>query len=292
PVPSAPAMLLMDWLITKYPTAKRTTLRQMVEQGRVSINGQPARTLKVPVGETDKVQVDQRPERTGPSLSPLELIHEDEDILVINKPAGLLTSTTPKEPRPTAIAVIRKYLATREPRARAGVIHRLDRDASGLLVFSKNNDAYESLKQQFFKHSVERVYTAVIHGVLVPPAGRIESDLVELPDGTVRTTRIPTKGQHAITDYQTLKTAGGIGGIGNVSLLRVTLQTGRKHQIRTHLAQKGHPIVGDPVYGDVKDDKSRLLLAATTLSLDHPRTGQRLTFEIPLPAEIRAVIKE
>jgi 23S rRNA pseudouridine1911/1915/1917 synthase len=255
----------------------------------VTLNGQPVRSLKTPVGESDRVQVGERPARAEPTIAPLERIHEDEDILVIHKPAGLLTSTGPREPRPTAIGVIRKYLAEKEPRARAGVIHRLDRDASGLLVFSKNNAAYESLKKQFFEHSVERVYTAVVHGVLAPPAGRIESDLFELADGTVRTTRIPHKGQHAITEYQTIKTVGGPGG---VSLVRVTLLTGRKHQIRTHLEQKGHPIVGDPVYGEVKDDKSHLLLAATSLSLTHPRTGQRLTFEIPLPAEIRAAIKE
>ncbi|MGE5609536.1 MAG: pseudouridine synthase, partial [Bacillota bacterium] len=177
-------MLLMDWLVAKYPKAKRTTLRQMVEQGRVRVKGEVARSLKIDVGEGDGVEVGERPVRAKPTLAPLELVHEDEDILVIYKPAGLLTSTVPREPRQTAIGIIRRYLAAKEPRATVGVIHRLDRDAAGLLVFSKNNAAYESLKKQFFEHSVERVYTAVVHGVPNPPAGRIESDLFELADGT------------------------------------------------------------------------------------------------------------
>jgi 23S rRNA pseudouridine1911/1915/1917 synthase len=273
--------LLVDWLILKYPTAKRQTLKRMVEEGRVSINGRPARRLKTPLAEKDQVWVDERPARLQSSLAPLELIHEDEDVLVVCKPIGLLTSTVARELRPTAIAIIRHYLAERDPQARAGVIHRLDRDASGLLVFSKHNDAYENLKRQFFHHTVDRVYTAVVHGVPRPESGRIETHLVELPDGSVYSTRQLGKGEHAITDYQTIQTAG------KVSLLEVKLHTGRKHQIRTHLAQRGTPIVGDSVYGPAQADPSRLHLAATRLAFDHPRTGKRMTFEIPPPAEIR-----
>lgn len=273
--------LLVDWLIQKYPTAKRQTLKRMVQEGRVSINGRPARLLKTPLNEKDQVRVDERPARPTSSLAPLTALHEDEDVLVISKPAGLLTSTVVKEPRPTAIAIIRRYLAEREPRARAGVIHRLDRDASGLLVFSKNNEAFENLKRQFFRHTVDRVYTAVVHGVPRPEAGQIESYLVELADGSVRSTRQEGKGEHALTEYATLQTAG------KLSLLHVKLHTGRKHQIRTHLAQRGTPIVGDTVYGSGKDDESPLLLAATKLAFDHPRTGKRMTFEIPPSPEVR-----
>src|ERR1051325_11794745 len=115
----------------------------------------------------------------------LHIIYEDGDILVVNKPAGLLTSTVPREKRPTLLKMVREYVAQREPRARVGLIHRLDRDASGLLIFSKNDAAYRSLKTQFFHHEVERVYAVVVRGVPDPRAGRIESDLVERPDGTV-----------------------------------------------------------------------------------------------------------
>jgi len=166
------------------------------------------------------------------------------------------------------------------------LIHRLDRDASGLLVFSKNHAAYRSLKQQFFDHTVERVYTAVVHGVPTPRSGRIESRLVERADGTVYSTPRPDAGQRAVTDYETLDHRRGR------SVLRVKLHTGRKHQIRVHLSERGVPIVGDPVYlprdGRKVESAPRLLLAATKLSLTHPRTGKRLTFEVPPPKEFEA----
>lgn len=276
--------LLLDFLVQKYPLAKRQTLKRMVETGRVKINGRPAQRLKQEIGELDRVQISDQMDRPGPSLAPLGLIHEDADLLVINKPAGLLTSTNPREKRPTAIAIIRAYLADREPRARAGVIHRLDRDASGLLVFSKNHEAFESLKRQFFEHSVERIYMAVVRGVPNPAGGRIESRLLELSDGRVVTTRNPAKGQLAVTDYKVLRSGGGM------SLLQVTLQTGRKHQIRAHFASRGHPIVGDTLYAEGAAGP-RLLLAATGLSLDHPNTGQRLTFQIDPPPEIQHALE-
>src|SRR4051812_44604165 len=169
------------------------------------------------------------------------IIHEDADVLVIDKPGGLLTSTVPREKLPTALAMVREHLAETDPRARAGLIHRLDRDASGLLVFSKNQPAYDSLKTQFFKHTVERVYTAVVHGVPDPPRGRIESRLIERADGSVHSTTRHAAGQRAITDFQLVRSAD------DTSVLQVTLFTGRKHQIRVHLGERGHPIVGDRV---------------------------------------------
>ena len=229
------------------------------------------------------------PRRGRPVPAPLDIVHEDPDLLVVNKPPGLLTSTNPREKRPTLLSLVRDHVATRDhvarhdPGARVGLIHRLDRDASGLLVFSKNHDAYRSLKQQFFDHTVERVYTAVVRGVLTPRSGRIESRLVERADGTVYSTDKPRAGERAVTDYETLEHRRGR------STLRVKLHTGRKHQIRVHLSERGVPIVGDPMYGPKdgrhKDADPRLLLAATRLTLTHPRTGKRMTFEVPPPKE-------
>jgi 23S rRNA pseudouridine1911/1915/1917 synthase len=277
-------MLLLDLLQKKYPTAKRTTLRRMLEDGRVVVEGRVVRVAKMELPETADVRVDERPRQTTRvySLAPLERVHEDADILVIVKPAGLLTSTVANEKRPTAVATIRRYLEEREPRARVGVIHRLDRDATGLLVFSKNNEAYESLKTQFFKHSVERVYTAVVHNVVQPSAGRIESRLVEMADGKVKSTRVEGKGERAVTDYEMVKYDRKL----KMSLMKVTLLTGRKHQIRVHLAEKGAPIVGDVVYGPDPEPKTQLLLAATTLVLTHPRTGERMHFQAQPPEDV------
>jgi 23S rRNA pseudouridine1911/1915/1917 synthase len=281
---------VLDWLIARYPTAKRQTLRRMVEQRRVILNGEPVTTVKHSIDDGDELRVDERPkreEKPAPAL-PFPIVYEDADVLVIDKPAGLLTSTVPREPRPTALALVRTYLAKREPQARVGLIHRLDRDASGLLVFSKNDQAYQSLKRQFFRHTVDRVYLAVVREKLNPRAGRIESRLVELPDGTVRSSRRPDSGERAISDYQVIRTERGL------SLVRVTLQTGRKHQIRVHLSERGAPIVGDPVYApnDEAHSAPRLLLAAVELAFDHPRTTKRCNFKIAAPDEIKARFRD
>jgi 23S rRNA pseudouridine1911/1915/1917 synthase len=316
-------MLLLDYLVQKYPTAKRTTLRRMVESRRVLINGRPARRVKDPIGDGDKVEVlEHRPTASHPERSegsrdrnrlsrsrdssgryrpprnddspappPFEILHEDPDLIVILKPPGLLTSTTKRERRATVASKLQAYFAATDPTARVGVIHRLDRDASGLLVFSKNTAAYHHLKAQFFRHTVERVYTAVVEGVPQPKSGMITSLLTERLDGRVVPTDDRSKARPAVTNYQTLATIKSptlpSAKSRTISLLRVTLETGRKHQIRAHLAAvKKTPIVGDPVYGPPDQPATRLLLAATTLAFDHPRTGQRRRFEVKSPKEI------
>ncbi|HSU65944.1 MAG TPA: RluA family pseudouridine synthase [Tepidisphaeraceae bacterium] len=271
---------LLDRLLKQYPQAKRQTLKRMVEAGRVRINGKRALRLKQPVAADDQLEVSDRPNKApSPQAgSDLSIIYEDEDLLVIDKPAGLLTSTTAREWRPTLLAKVREYVKARQPRAVVGLIHRLDRDASGLLIFSKSDLAYRSLKTQFFHHTVVREYRAVVHGAPKPPNGRIESRLVERADGTVRSTRDVAKGQIAISDYQVLRTEG------KKSLVRVVLQTGRKHQIRVQLAGLGNPVWGDVVYGPEKKE-ARLMLAATRLTVTHPGTGREMTFTAKLPDE-------
>jgi 23S rRNA pseudouridine1911/1915/1917 synthase len=203
------------------------------------------------------------------------VIYEDRDVLVVAKDAGLLTSTVPRERRPTLLAAVREYVGRREPRARVGLIHRLDRDAQGLLVFSKSPVAYQSLKSQFFHHSVDREYTALVQGTPSPPRGTVRSRLVERADGTVYSTRRPDGGQTAVTDYEVVWRARGR------SVVRAKLHTGRKHQLRVHLSDRGAPVVGDKLYG--KPHAAGLHLAATRLAFDHPRSGERMEFRLPPP---------
>src|SRR5207249_7708710 len=142
-----------------------------------------------------------------------------------------------------------------------------------LLIFSKNNSAYHALKAQFFHHSVQRIYHAVVHRTPNPPSGKIESRLVEWTDGTMHSTK-PPRGQVAITHYEVVESGR------KRSLLRLTLETGRKHQIRVHLAGINHPIVGDPVYGPGNDAEKQLMLCATELGFSHPRTGRPMHFRL------------
>ena len=272
---------VLDWLVRKYPLAKRQTLKRMVEGRRVRINGRPVKKLSQPLGSDDAVEVDgSRPPTHAarpPKLEPI--VFEDVDLLVVNKPAGLLTSTVPKEKRPTLLAKVREYVHAFDPKARIGLIHRLDRDASGLLVFSKNDDAYQSLKSQLFHHEFGREYRAVVHGKPTPPKGVIDTRLVERADGTVRSTSEHAKGERAVTEYEWLAARG------KLSLLRVVLQTGRKHQIRAHLSERGNPVVGDRLYGPKDDKAARLMLAATKLTIRHPRSGDQMTFVAEVPEE-------
>jgi 23S rRNA pseudouridine1911/1915/1917 synthase len=279
PDPNPTPTPLQAHLRALYPTAKNQTLKQMVADGRVRVDGRRATKLSQPVGEGEQLRVDERPALSGKTrvtLAPLRLVHEDDDVLVIDKPPGLLTSTVPRERRPTALAIVRRYIEATSPRARVGLIHRLDRDAGGLLVFSKSDLAYQSLKTQFFKHTVQRMYEAVVVGSPRPKKGRIESRLVERADGSVHSTKQPGRGERAVTAYEVIDEADGR------ATLRVTLQTGRKHQIRVHLSERGWPIVGDGVYGapDRADPNGGgLKLRAVRLAFDHPRTGKRVTFQ-------------
>jgi 23S rRNA pseudouridine1911/1915/1917 synthase len=280
-MPAENAVTLLDRLAAELPAAKRQTLRRMIADGRVRVNGRRASRASQVVQAADAVTVAERAAAPDPAklLKPLSIVFEDADILVVHKPPGLLTSTVPGEKRVTALALVRAYAEKRDPRARVGLIHRLDRDAAGLLIFSKSHAAYESLKSQFFKHTVERIYHALVHGEPRPAKGRIESNVIERADGTVRSTKQHAKGQRAITDYEVLEQRKG------QAIVRVRLETGRKHQIRVHLSERGWPIVGDRVYGREKDAAPQLMLTAVRLEIDHPKSGRRMTFQIePTPA--------
>jgi 23S rRNA pseudouridine1911/1915/1917 synthase len=329
PVTLSDSMLLLDYLTEFHPTIKRTTFKRMLEDRRITVNGKVATRLKQELDPAqDKVEVfDQprprerrkrpeppKPKRLGrePHTLPLRILYEDNDLLVVLKPAGLLTSTNERETRPTLAAMLTEYLRQTSPRSRIGVIHRLDKDASGMLVFTKNARTYHNLKRQLFHRTVDRVYTAVIEGVPTPKDGKIENWLKELHDGRVVRTEERSEGQFAVTHYWTLAKrrvpkkgtpptpAEAEGGVPlremtkatHVSLLKIKLHTGRKHQIRAHFAARKTPILGDPLYGETKTPAVRLLLSATELSFDHPYTGKRMEFVIEPSKEIRSIFPD
>jgi 23S rRNA pseudouridine1911/1915/1917 synthase len=273
-----------------FPTAKRTTLKRMVQTGRVvSGGGGVGEGVKIRrLSEELPANADIRvltgePEPPRHRRGGLPIIHEDEDLLVLDKPPGLLTSTVPGEKRPTLLARVTTYLARHSPKSRVGVIHRLDKDARGLIVFSKHSDAFHSLKAMLKDRAIQRRYHAVVLGHPKPPAGRIENRLIELPDGRVVQTTDNRKGEIAISHYETVK----VSALPKRALLQLTLETGRKHQLRTHLAGLGHAIVGDVLYGAPPDNQPPLLLIATLLEFAHPRDGRMVKYELPLPEEFR-----
>jgi len=282
---------VLEELRARFPAAKLQTLRRMIANRRVLIAGIPARTAKQPVPEGQTLRVidnprqHARPAQRSPKL-PLKIIFEDDDVLVIDKPPGLLTSSVPREKRPTTLAILRHHVAL-PPHGRIGLVHRLDRDASGLLLFSKNDAAHRSLKRQFRDHTVHRIYVAAVTSPPPHKQGRLTSRLGELPDGSVRSTQAPDKGQLAITHYEI------VGRRGSLVVLRLTLHTGRKHQIRAQLCELGTPIAGDVIYrprggkqAGKRAEAKRLMLLASELAFDHPRDGRRVELKLPLPKDM------
>ncbi len=254
----------------------------MLAAGRVRLNGKVVVAPKTPVLPDSKIDViDQGPAAVNRKEAqqrtlPFKIIYEDDDVLVVDKPAGMITSSGPHDRRPTLQGYVYAYIKATSPRSRIGLIHRLDRDAMGLLIFSKNSAAYESLKTQFFKHTVERRYLAVVRPVPKPLKGTIDYPLEELKDGTVYVCR-EGKGQPAVTHYEVVKELAD-----KTALVQLTLHTGRKHQIRVHLAKRGWPIIGDSVYGGLADDRG-MRLCAVLLGVDHPMTEERMTWETIAP---------
>ena len=285
-------LLLLDLLASRFPESTRTTLRAMIADKRVLVNGTPARTLKQEVQSDVTIEilarVDARKRVAG--NVPYKVVFEDADLILIDKPAGVITSSGDNDKRATAIDILTNYFAGIDTRIVIGLIHRLDKDASGLLVFSKNARAYESFKAQFADKSAKRFYHAIVTGVPKLPKGTIESKLVELADGSVKSTKHRDYGEEARTHYEVLETRG-VPSATQHSLLRVELDTGRKHQIRVHLAERGWPIAGDTIYHPNPAAAERLMLAAVELTLTHPRTMQSHTFKIPAPDALSAYWK-
>lgn len=207
----------------------------------------------------------------------MKVIHEDNDVIVVEKPAGLLTMATEKERTRTLYALLRAHANLKKPPEKIFIVHRLDREASGLLVFAKTFEAKEHLQNQFKDHSAGRRYVAVVEGRVSPQNFTIKSHLAENAAFRVYSTKNTRTGKLAVTHIRVLKVGT------KTTLLEVRLETGRKHQIRVHLADRGHPIVGDKVYGSRLNPIRRLALHGETLEFRHPRSGKAMQFYVPHP---------
>jgi 23S rRNA pseudouridine1911/1915/1917 synthase len=272
--------MLLDFLEEHFPESSRTTLRQMLRQDRVRVNGEIERNAKRLLVPADTVDIGRK--TVVAAIDPrVSLLYEDDDILVIVKSAGLLTVSTPNEKEETAQAILNDYLRSKRGE-RVHVVHRLDRDTSGVMLFAKSFPVREALKETFAAHDIERVYYAIVEGVPAQPAGTIQSHLHE-DERTfdVRSVADPARGKLAITHYRTIETAGAH------ALLEVRLETGRKNQVRVHLFESGTPVVGDSRYGKPSDPLGRLGLHAAVLGFSHPSTGRSMRFTAPLPDSFR-----
>jgi len=278
----APASLI-DALQTLYPDSSKTTLRKMLQSGRIRVNGEIEKNAKRELERDDVIDIAQK--ETQLELPPgLTILHEDEDLIVVLKSHGLLTVATERERENTAQAYLNAYLREKGEE-RIHVVHRLDRETSGVLVFAKNFETCEALKERFAAHEIDRLYVAIIEGAMQPAAGTIRSHLLERKDLRVQSVDAHPDAKLAVTHYRT------IANSDPYSVLEVTLETGRKNQIRAQLSEAGHSVVGDQLYGSTTNPLGRLGLHAKLLGFQHPVTGKKMTFTAPLPKSFRDLLR-
>ncbi len=279
---------LLETLYEAFPESPRGRLKQALRHALVSVNGAPATRHDHPVAPGDRIEVAGAPPasvRKTAAHTPFPIVHEDDTLLVIDKPAGLLTMATDEEKERTAYHALTDYVraATRDPEARIFIVHRLDREVSGLCLFARTESAKRALQDGW--EEVEKRYFAIVSGRLDPPEGEIRSRLAE-DERSLRvfSTRRRPDSKAAVTRYRTVRAAG------RYSLLEIHLVTGRKNQIRVHLQDLGHPIVGDRKYGHPADPAGRIALHACALSFDHPVSGDRIMLTRPLPRALEALV--
>ncbi|WP_166241241.1 RluA family pseudouridine synthase [Paenibacillus turpanensis] len=257
----------------------RNTLKSMLARGQIEVDGRSVTKHNHPLHPGQSVTI-----HTGKKAEPMvwvgvRILHEDDDLLVIHKDAGLLSIASATEKEITAYRQLTEYVRRTDPANRIFVVHRLDRDTSGVMVFAKNEQTKEKLQTNWQEAVTERTYIALVEGKVKKPEGVITSWLKESKTLLMYSSSIPGDGQHAVTRFKTLQASS------EFSLLEVELETGRKNQIRVHMQDIGHPVVGDKKYGSRKRPIGRLGLHAKVLAFQHPTTGESMRFESDVPKE-------
>ena len=281
---------LDQFLALRSTKLTRSQLHRLIVEGQVLVNGQFAKPAqKVRSGDLVSLTVPPpRETEVVPQWMPLSVVYQDSDIVVIDKPHGLSVHPGPGHPDQTLV----NGLLARCPdiqgvggAARPGIVHRLDKNTSGLMMVAKNHHAHLKLSGQIKDRLVTKGYTALATGFLSPNAGIIDQPIARDPRHRKRMAVVPG-GRESRTRYRTMETPSGH------SLLELYLETGRTHQIRVHLAHLGHPLLGDAVYGKVSPRIDRHFLHANLLGFQHPRTGEALEFRAELPPDLAVVLEE
>ena len=276
--PEGEPVKLLDFLFASMPDAKRTTVKDYLKYGQVMLCGQVSTRFDDEVRPADEVKVNTTRQFQVFSHPRMKLVYEDDDIIVVDKGYGLLSMGNDKIKDGTAYSILRDYLKRKDPRNKLFIVHRLDQATSGLMMFAKNVQAKETMQHNWNNMVLERQYVAVIESALEPSDGEIRSYLAENSAHEVYSTGNPGEGQLAVTYYHTVRSRKPY------SMVELSLATGRKNQIRVHMKDAGHPIVGDKRYGARTSPLHRLCLHARTLRFVHPITRRDMKFISPLPA--------
>lgn len=259
----------------------RSQLQKWIEDGNVTVNGETVKPkYKLAVGDLVEVQPE-KPQKIDlePENIPLDIVYEDDDVIVVNKPQGMVVHPAPGHPNHTLVNALLYHspLSTINGEFRPGIVHRIDKDTSGLLMVAKNDLAHRSLAAQLKTKTNEREYVALVHGVIKEERGTIDAPLGRSKKERKKQA-VVEDGRHAVTHFKVLER------FKHYTLVSCRLETGRTHQIRVHMKYIGHPLAGDPIYGPRKTlPGNGQYLHARLLGFKHPRTGKQMTFTTPLP---------
>lgn len=277
---------LITFLKDCFPGKSRKNILSLLKHRQVSIDHKIVTQYNHPIEAGQNVTVNFSKVIQGSPKKGLKIIFEDSYLVVIEKPHGLLSIATDKEKFRTAYRILSDQTKMNDPRNRIFIIHRLDREASGIMMFAKNKMIQEQLQKSWQDEVIERKYAVVVEGIVEKNEDTVVSWLKENTTGLVYSTQIPNEGQKAITHYRVLKRNR------KFSLLEVELETGRKNQIRVQMKEIGHPVIGDRKYGAKSDAIRRLGLHAMVLSFIHPVSGEKMHFETAVPELFLTLFKK
>lgn len=285
------------FLTARVPGLSRTAAKSLIDRSQVAVNGDAVKaSYRVRPGDlvVALLPAEENAQLLAEAI-PLSVIYEDEALLVVDKPAGMVVHPAPGHPDGTLLNAVLAHCPELmdSSESRPGIVHRLDRDTSGLILVAKDEKTKRRLQQQFRERLVRKAYLALLDGHLEPAWGRIEAPVGRDPNHRQRMT-VLRGGREALTEYHVLERfAHQVGpAAGDYTLIEAAPRTGRTHQIRVHFASIGHPVVGDPVYGrrKAKLPVPRHFLHALRLEFKHPASGRRMALEAPLPGELVAVL--
>jgi pseudouridine synthase, rluA family len=283
----------LDAFLSADGALTRSQAARLIAEGRVRVNGKPAaKSARLSGGETVTVDVPQLRETALPAQDiPLDVVYEDDDVIVVNKPTGLVVHPAPGHPDGTLVNALLHHcgdsLSGIGGEKRPGIVHRIDRDTSGLIIAAKNDAAHLALSAQLKDHSLSRTYECLVTGNMKQDSGTVDAPIGRSSADRKKMAVVPT-GRRAVTHWEVVARYPG------VTHLRCRLETGRTHQIRVHMAYIGHPILGDTVYGAKKPvpGLTGQCLHATGLRFVHPRTGEPVELHCPLPPEFTAMLQK
>ena len=283
----------LDAFLSADGALTRSQAARLIAEGRVRVNGKPAaKSARLSGGETVTVDVPQLRETALPPQDiPLDVVYEDDDVIVVNKPTGLVVHPAPGHPDGTLVNALLHHcgdsLSGIGGELRPGIVHRIDRDTSGLIIAAKNDAAHLALSAQLKDHSLSRTYECLVTGNMKQDSGTVDAPIGRSSADRKKMAVVPT-GRRAVTHWEVVARYPG------VTHLRCRLETGRTHQIRVHMAYIGHPILGDTVYGAKKPvpGLTGQCLHATGLRFVHPRTGEPVELHCPLPPEFTAMLQK